>query len=122
MPFLKIAFAADSRPSPNTYCGVIVYQRFAFGSIWVNGRTVCSIAPKVGTDQRNVAALQSLPVISSAPAVVMNTPPAFWTSLPIASDSDDRMPPAKKRTPFCCAISCTRRTAVAGLPSVSSAV
>ncbi len=123
MPFsLKMFLAADSRPSPNTYCGVIVYQRLAFGMASTSGRTVCSMAPKVGTDQRKVALLQSLPVISSAPAVVMNMPPAFSASLPMASASDDRMPPAKKRAPCCCADSCTLRTAVAGLPSVSSSV
>lgn len=119
---LKTFLAAESRPSPNTYCGVMVYQRLALGSVSASGRTVCSIAPKVGTDQRNVAALQSLPVISSAPAVVMKMPPVFSASLPMASDSEDRMPPAKKRVPCCCDASCTLRTAVAGLPSVSSTV
>jgi hypothetical protein len=96
MPFSwNTAFAADSKPSPNTYCGVMVYQRLALGSIWISGRTVWSIAPKVGTDQRKVALLQSLPVISSAPAVVMKTPSSFSTSLAIANASDDKMPPAK---------------------------
>ena len=80
------------------------------------------MAPKVGTDQRKVALLQSFPVISSAPAVVMKMPPTFSASLPMARASDDRMPPAKKRAPFCSAASCTLRTAVAGLPSVSSSV
>ena len=123
MPFSwKMFLAALSRPSPNTYCGVMVYQRLAFGMVAISGRTVCSMAPNVGTDQRKVAGLQSLPVISSAPAVVMNRPPAFSASLPMASASDDRMPPAKNFAPCCCEASCTLRTAVAGLPSVSSTV
>src|SRR5437867_12851754 len=123
MPFsLKMFVGADSKPSQNTYCGVMVYQRLAFGMDSIRGRTVCSMAPNVGTDQRKVALLQSLPVISSAPAVVTKMPPAFSTFLPMASASDDRMPPAKQRAPCCCEDSCTLRTAVAGLPSVSSKV
>src|SRR2546427_8791215 len=74
MPFsLKMFLAAVSRPSPKTYCGVMVYQRLALGRASTSGRTVCSMAPKVGADQRKVALLQSLPVISSAPAVVMRS-------------------------------------------------
>ena len=97
--------AAFRSPSPNTYWGVIVYQRFASGRASMIGRTVWSMAPKVGTDQRKVALLQSGPVISSAPAVVMKLPPPRSISLPMASDSDDRMPPANSLIPSCASAS-----------------
>ncbi|MCY1434151.1 hypothetical protein D9M71_501990 [compost metagenome] len=73
----------------------------------------------MGTDQRKVEALQSLPVISSAPTGVMNTPPALWISLDTASADDDRVHPWKKRAPSWPMASCTLRTALPALPSVS---
>ncbi len=115
---LNRSLEALSNASPNTYCGVMVYHFFFFGSALNNGRTVSWIAPYVGTVQRKVEALHSVPVISSAPAGVMNTPPPLATSLPTASAVEESVQPSKNLAPPWIA-SCTLRTALPGLPSVS---
>jgi hypothetical protein len=68
-----------------------------------------------GTDQRAAALLQSLPVISSAPAVVMKMLPASFSFPPCGHASEDKIP-ARNGTLLLSRLELTLRNRSSGLP------